>query len=220
LWVLEILESGSIVNQKCYNSQQFGEITFSEKLSDDSLLLLSNTNTGPGYHGQNDILLSKVSPDGTIQWQKCYGGSGDERSRSIVHPTDGGYVLTGLTTSNDGDVSGYHQGIGWDGWIVRVGDTALLHPLVTSVEPLIFYSYSPDEKEITIYGTGISSDTSVKIVKPGQSDIIPSATQFFSGADRIICRFNLNGKSSGYYNIVVQNPNGAQSTSQNTFKYI
>lgn len=56
-----------------------------------------------------------------IQWQKCLGGTGDDRGHDVLINADGTLVMVGQTFSNDGDVSGNH-GNG-DAWVVKL-DTA------------------------------------------------------------------------------------------------
>ncbi|MBK5286119.1 MAG: hypothetical protein JJE25_12025, partial [Bacteroidia bacterium] len=53
-----------------------------------------------------------------IQWQKCLGGTGDDRANSIQQTSDGGYIVAGSALSNDGDVTGQH-GYG-DYWVVKL----------------------------------------------------------------------------------------------------
>ena len=45
----------------------------------------------------------------TIQWQKCLGGSLGDFAESIQQTKDGGYIVAGVTFSNDGDVFGNHS---------------------------------------------------------------------------------------------------------------
>ena len=54
----------------------------------------------------------------SIDWQKCLGGSLTDYADSIQQTTDGGYILTGETLSNNGDVSGNHGGS--DVWVVKL----------------------------------------------------------------------------------------------------
>src|SRR5207247_499201 len=57
---------------------------------------------------------------GTIIWQKCIGGSGNEsiRAWAFSATSDEGYIIGGYTFSNDGEVSGNH---GYsDCWIVKL----------------------------------------------------------------------------------------------------
>jgi hypothetical protein len=52
-----------------------------------------------GGSGGKDIALTKTDKDGKVSWTKTYGGSGDEEARSIQQTTDGGFILTGYTSS-------------------------------------------------------------------------------------------------------------------------
>ena len=70
-----------------------------------------------------DGLVVKLSSTGAIQWQKALGGSAAENLLSIQSTSDGGYIASGLTYSNDGDVSGYHGGTEADAWIVKLSSS-------------------------------------------------------------------------------------------------
>jgi hypothetical protein len=60
-----------------------------------------------------------------IAWQKTYGGSlmedNDYLNNTIAATPDGGYIFTGDTWSNDGDVSGNH-GM-QDAWVCKIDAT-------------------------------------------------------------------------------------------------
>ncbi len=67
--------------------------------------------------------LTQMTP--TIVWQECLGGSYDDEAYSIQQTSDGGFIVAGKSSSNDGDVSGWHEG--YDGvsptsdyWIVKL----------------------------------------------------------------------------------------------------
>jgi len=81
----------------------------------------SNDGGVRGNHGSNDVWLVKLNASGNIEWQKCYGGTGDEFGNAIVQTFYGGYAVTTFTNSNDGDVSGNHNTDGnFDGWFIQV----------------------------------------------------------------------------------------------------
>jgi|GEM_PF-5548384 len=72
----------------------------------------SNDGNVSGNHGLSDIWVLNISASGNSRWKKCYGGSGSEnisyeKLTDIQQTADGGYILAGITTSNDGDVSGW-----------------------------------------------------------------------------------------------------------------
>jgi hypothetical protein len=81
-----------------------------------------------GHHGtdfNSDYWLVKLSTAGAIEWQKCYGGSEDELALSVRQTTDGGYIIAGRSSSNDGDLSGLVAHGDYDYWLVKtdvIGD--------------------------------------------------------------------------------------------------
>ena len=82
----------------------------------------SNDGDVSGNHGGNDVWLVKLSASGKIEWQKCFGGSGDEFGEAVVQTFYGGYAIACFTNSNDGNVSGNHNTDGnFDGWFIQIG---------------------------------------------------------------------------------------------------
>ena len=66
----------------------------------------------------DDYWLLKFDPAGNLQWNRTYGGSGQDLGQSLVQTSDGGYALTGYAQSSDGDGSnneGFH-----DNWIIKL----------------------------------------------------------------------------------------------------
>ena len=80
-------------------------------------------------NGWDDIWVLKTNAAGTIQWKKIYGSSSLEFIASpgcIINTSDGGYIFIASTTSNDGDVSGFHPGavVGIpDVWVVKIDNS-------------------------------------------------------------------------------------------------
>lgn len=80
-----------------------------------------------GVHGNPvvavpfDIWLLRLDNNGNLLWQKCLGGTGIDSAGSIEVTSSGGFIVSGYTASNDGDVSGNHGG--GDVWIVELNAT-------------------------------------------------------------------------------------------------
>ena len=75
-----------------------------------------------GNHGGFDVLVVKFSASGNMEWQKSFGGSGDEFGEAVVPTFYGGYAIVAFTNSDDGNVSGNHNTDGnFDGWFIQVG---------------------------------------------------------------------------------------------------
>jgi len=63
----------------------------------------------------DDIKVPSVNLDATI---KTYGGSQNDKAKSVVATADGGYAVLGHTQSKDGDVSD-KQNAGFDYWLLK-----------------------------------------------------------------------------------------------------
>ncbi len=62
----------------------------------------------PNIIRKNCRIKVKTSTEPQIEWQKCFGGSGYDVSESIQQTIDGGYIIAGSTTSDDGDIIKNH----------------------------------------------------------------------------------------------------------------
>lgn len=63
-----------------------------------------------------DFWLLEMNSVGGIIWQRCYGGGDDYVLNGMIPTFDNGYLLTGTTKSNDGDVSCQYY---IDIWVVK-----------------------------------------------------------------------------------------------------
>ena len=68
--------------------------------------------------GLYDIWVVKLNSTGSIQWQKTFGGTDNEQASEILQTLDGGYILSGWTASNDGNISTNYGGS--DYWIIKL----------------------------------------------------------------------------------------------------
>ena len=79
----------------------------------------SNNGNVSGSHGGEDGWVVGLNATGTIEWQKPLGGSGNDRTYGIEQTTDGGFITSGYTWSNNGDATGNHGDE--DFWVVKLG---------------------------------------------------------------------------------------------------
>ena len=125
VWVVKLNSSGSIVWQKCLGGTSSDKAYAIVQTSDGGYILAatSSSNDGDvsGNHGQGDFWVVKLDDTGHIQWQRSLGGTQQDDAQSIIQTKDGGYMVVGQSSSNDGDVSGNHGNT--DCWVVKLSST-------------------------------------------------------------------------------------------------
>jgi len=84
----------------------------------------SNNGDVSGNHGNGDIWVVKLSTTGSLQWQRCLGGSQPENGIKALQLSGGGYLVLGSTRSDDGDVIGNHGAL--DFWLTRLDNNGNL----------------------------------------------------------------------------------------------
>lgn len=151
-WVVKLNEFGDIQWQKALggNAEDYGR--YIQQTSDQGYIVIGTTYSTDGDVTQNDggvdYWIVKLDNFGQIQWQKTLGGSDTEIASSVQQTSDGGYILSGYTHSNDGDVSGFHGSR--DGWVVKLS-------------PLSSPTSSPPSIPLEIYPNPASKSISLKI---------------------------------------------------------
>jgi hypothetical protein len=78
--------------------------------------------------GTNNFWLVKADTSGQILFEKSYGGSYHDFSYNLVKAYDGGFLLVGSSSSNDGDVTGHHGSTMsvYDYWVARTDSSGVL----------------------------------------------------------------------------------------------
>lgn len=77
-------------------------------------------NKKDGSQGDLDYWLWKMTEDGKLEWQKNYGGAGNDYLYSVAYTKDGGYILGGSSDSpksDDKDTDSFGKR---DYWIVKL----------------------------------------------------------------------------------------------------
>jgi hypothetical protein len=129
IWVVKLNNTGAIQWQKCLGGiDSEGFESDISQTSDGGYIVAGSTSSSDGdvsgNHPFGDFWVVKLSNTGTIQWQKYLGGSeGEYQTTKISQTSDGGFIFAGVTTSNDGDVSGNHGGE--DIWVVKLSPEVL-----------------------------------------------------------------------------------------------
>ncbi len=126
-WVVKLDSDGELVWQKTLGGEGNDQARSVMQTADGGYIVAGQSNspvgdnsdvTGPAQ-GSTDVWVVKLDASGNIVWDKSYGGSSSDVARAIRPTTDGGYIITGYTVSNNtGDVTGFQGGFG-DYWVIK-----------------------------------------------------------------------------------------------------
>lgn len=121
--------------------------------------------------GYADGILVKMSADGEVEWNRCYGGNKNDLSSNVIELPDG-YLLGGHSSSSDGDLqgAGYHPGH-WYGqphmpltsdiWLLRTdldGNVLWSKCYGGTKDEQIVKVFLNDDGGFTVFGTTMSLD--------------------------------------------------------------
>lgn len=123
-WVVKLDVSGALLWQKTFGGSVSENTSFILPTPDGNFMISASSNSNDGdlstlvHHGGNDSWLFKIDGAGNLLWQKTYGGSGEDVTGTLYNTSDGGYLFSTATSSNNGDVSGNHGY--YDTWVVKL----------------------------------------------------------------------------------------------------
>jgi uncharacterized repeat protein (TIGR01451 family) len=124
-WVVNTNAVGNITWQKSMGGSGYDDFQTAIKTNDGNYLLIGSTSSTDGdvtgNHGQFDIWVVKITPSGTMLWQKCYGGTKNETATAALKLADGTVVIAGDANSSDGNLTGNTGVLGRkDVWLVKI----------------------------------------------------------------------------------------------------
>ncbi len=105
VWLIKIDANGKKVWDRSYGGTEF-EDGQSVTLSKDGGFIIagnskSTNNDLNANAGENDIWLIKTDANGTMEWQKSFGGAGLDFGFDAIETEDGSIILIGETSSED-----------------------------------------------------------------------------------------------------------------------
>lgn len=129
MWMAKLDGNGALEWENALGGTGLDAAFSVQQTADGGYIMAGFTQSGDGdvtgSHGSRDIWVVKLSENGSPEWTKALGGSGDDGDlfMELQQTADGGYIIASSTQSNDGDVSGSHGGS--DMWIVKLGPDGL-----------------------------------------------------------------------------------------------
>ncbi|UOU99726.1 T9SS type A sorting domain-containing protein [Chryseobacterium daecheongense] len=188
-WVVKMDALGTFQWQKSLGGSGDDQANSICTTSDGGYVVAGFTNSSNGditlNKGSSDYWIVKLNALGNIVWQKTYGGQAPDIATSVKQTTDGGYIVTGYSSSSNGDITGNHGQNTTDYWVVKLDPSGNLQWQKaiggTSNERAFEIQQTSDEGYI------VSGDT----YSSNSGDV--SSTAFGSGRDFWIVKLGSTG---------------------------
>ncbi len=121
-WIVKLTSAGDLDWQKSLGGSGWDRAFSVQQAANGGYIIAgesySNDGDVTGNQGANDYWIVKLTLSGEIEWQKSLGGTSFDWPSCIQQTTDGSYIISGYSMSDDCDVSG-NQG-DRDYWIVKL----------------------------------------------------------------------------------------------------
>ena len=122
VWAIKLNNLGNIEWRR-YFGGSFTDIPFGViETTDNSYIIAASSDSNDfnvsNNKGSYDFWILKISADGSLIWEKNFGGSQVDEPRGITATNDGNVILVGDTRSSDKDVSTNNGGA--DLWMLKI----------------------------------------------------------------------------------------------------
>ena len=119
-WVIKISSTGILEWEKSFGGSEIDEARAITSTNDGNYLIVGDTRSSDSNitinNGAADLWMLKISPEGSLIWQKTIGATGFDVARSVSKTQDNGFIVSGSSrSSNNGFIN---QGQN-DAWVLK-----------------------------------------------------------------------------------------------------
>jgi hypothetical protein len=175
-WILKISATGTLVWEKSFGGSEIDEAHAISQATDGNYLIVGDTRSNDLEISQNngaaDLWIVKITPEGTLLWEKTLGGSSFDVGRSISKTQDNGFLVSGSSRSSDGNLTS-NRGQN-DAWVVKINSSGNLEWQKTIGGSEVDFFYDAVElNDQTIIAVGDSNSSNEDIYENnGFSDLL------------------------------------------------
>ena len=125
-WAVKLDPEGKIEWQKAFGGQYADQLRSAVQTRDGGYLLGGSSNSPESgnksekCYGMSDYWVVKLDAKGELEWQKVYGGEGDDQLQAVLQARDGNFLLAGSSSSATTGNKNASNGRGTDFWMLKV----------------------------------------------------------------------------------------------------
>ncbi len=211
-WLLKLDDTGGIVWQHNYGGRGIDRLLNVIQTRDGGYLAVGGSSSRDSEVNNihdtafYDLWALRLNSVGDIIWSKTFGGNNNEEAWSVIEALDGGFILSGYTSSNDGDVTRFKGGP-TDFWAIRLDDTGQLVWQKT-------FGGTGDEQSQSMITTTDGYYVMVGNTSSNDSDVTDNHGGYdmwavkFDGAGNLMHEKCYGGSDDDDAQAVIQNPDG------------
>ncbi|MDC1373677.1 hypothetical protein N8294_00670 [Polaribacter sp.] len=122
IWAIKLSENGDLQWSK-YFGGSFTDAPFGIVETEDHNFIIAGSSDSADVdisnnNGSYDFWVLKITSNGSLLWERSFGGSEIDEARAITATNDGNFIIVGDTRSADKDVSNNHGAA--DVWIIKM----------------------------------------------------------------------------------------------------
>lgn len=207
-WIIKLDSTGDMQWQKSFGGTSDESAYSICQVENGNYVFAGGCNSNNGdisfNHGSSDFWVASLDTAGNLLWQKTFGGSSYEFASSMQKTRDSGFVVTGYTLSNNGNVTINHGGA--DYWIIKLDSIGNMQWEKSVGGTNNEYSYSViqnSEGKYVITGYSYSTDGDITLNRGG----IDAWIVMLSNSGLLEWQKSLGGTGNDYSVCLLQNVN-------------
>ena len=124
-WVIKISNTGELIWEKSFGGSETDEARAISQTTDGNYLIVGDTRSNDfdvtKNNGAADLWVIKITPEGTLLWEKILGGTSFDVGRSVSKTEDNGFLISGSSRSTDGNLTN-NNGQN-DAWVLKINSS-------------------------------------------------------------------------------------------------
>jgi hypothetical protein len=175
-WVVKVDDKGNLVWESSFGGSGIEISQDIAKTNDGGYVITGNTFSSDTdvskNNGESDIWLVKIDANGSLVWEKTFGGTQFDAAQGVIASKDGGFIVTGNSKSADVDVVA-NAGEN-DIWVIKTDDKGIIVWQKTFGGAGLDFGFDAietDEGGIILVGETSSPDFS-DLQNKGKSDVV------------------------------------------------